>query len=315
MSAPGERRAEPAAAGGCASRARALAAFALIGACGISPAARPPGPVLGAPPGYGPAAISEAPNAAAIGRRIWVPGLDEGWDPQGLAMADGSLFVSAYRSDRFFVGRGPCRVFRVDPATGRETGHFDVPAPCGHAGGLAYAGDGTLFVADTRTLFAFPLDGAFAGPPPAFRRLRLGGGLRGSLAASDRSAIWLGTYDEDRPGRIFKFDLALLRSLPDDAVLTPQMASAERVIPSYAQGAAIDPSGKLWISRSDLAWGSLEQIGGAAKRYPVAGGIEGIAFDERGRLWAVSEAGARHLPLRYPFFPLIFRLDLGRLAE
>ncbi len=295
-----------------------LAAFAVIGACGISPAFRdhmPEEPALGAPPGYGPAASSDVPNAAAIGRRIWVPGLDEGWNPQGLAMADGSLFVSAYRSDRPFVSRGPCRVFRIDPATGHETGRFDVPPPCGHAGGLAYAGDGTLYVADTHTLFEFRLDTAFAGPNPAFRSFRLGHGLRGSLAASEPGAIWLGTYNEDRPGRIFKFDFALIRSLADDAMLTPHMASAEFAIPSYAQGAAIDPSGNLWISRSEIAWGSLEEIGSPTKRYPVPGGIEGIAFDPSGRLWAVSEAGARHLPLRYPFFPLIFRLDIGRLAE
>jgi hypothetical protein len=206
-------------------------------------------------------------------------------------------------------------VFRVDPTTGEETGHFDVPPPCGHAGGLADAGDGSLYVADTRALLVFGLDTAFTGPAPAFRRFRLGRGLRGSLAASDRDAIWLGTYDENRPGRMFKYRSDLLRSLPNDAELRPEMASVRIEIPSYAQGAAIGPDGALWISRSEVAWGSLEQIAPAQRSYPVPGGIEGIAFDPLGRLWAVSEAGARHLPLRYPFFPMIFRLDLVRLAE
>ena len=42
-------------------------------------------------------------------------------------------------------------------------------------------------------------------------------------------------------------------------------------------------------------------------------------FGNAGRLWAVSEAGSRHiydhpfLDLFQPFFPLVFALDLSRL--
>jgi hypothetical protein len=31
-------------------------------------------------------------------------------------------------------------------------------------------------------------------------------------------------------------------------------------------------------------------------------------------MWTVSEAGAHHIPWRYPFFPVIFRLDIERLT-
>ena len=54
-------------------------------------------------------------------------------------------------------------------------------------------------------------------------------------------------------------------------------------------------------------------------RYEIAPGTEGIAFGSAGRLWAVSEAGSRHiydypfLGLFEPFFPLVFALDLSRL--
>jgi hypothetical protein len=108
-----------------------------------------------------------------------------------------------------------------------------------------------------------------------------------------------------------------LKALPDRAVVREEMASTEQVIPSYAQGAAVEPSGKLWVSRSEIGWGSLERLdiasGRVEQRYPVSGGIEGIAFDPAGRLWAVSEAGARHFRWRYPFFPVVFELDLRRL--
>lgn len=101
-------------------------------------------------------------------------------------------------------------------------------------------------------------------------------------------------------------------------MLTRESAVTELMIPSYAQGAAVC-SGTLWISRSELAWGSLEKLdlasGRVMERYPAPGGTEGIAFDATGRLWAVSEAGTRHFPLRYPFFPVIFRLDLERMTR
>lgn len=293
---------------------------AVIGACGVAAAwsgrdaAQPA--ILGTAPNYGPGAVTSVPNLAAAGPLLWMPGLDDGWTPQGLAFAAGNLLISAYRSERFAVNRGPCRVFRVNPASGRETGHFDVPAPCGHAGGLGYGGNGKLYIADTRALFEVDLARAFLEPAPPFRTFVLGPGLKGALAASGPEAIWLGTYEENMPGEIFKFDLGVLEGLPDRAMLDRERASIKLPIPSYAQGAAVS-SGNLWISRSEIGWGSLERLdmagGRTQERYPVAGGIEGIAIDDGGRLWAVSEAGARHFLWRWPFFPLVFRLDVARM--
>jgi hypothetical protein len=275
--------------------------------------------VRGTRPSYGPATLSYVPNLAAIGALLWVPRLDEGWDPQGLAVVDNNLLISAYQSDRFGVNRGPCRVFRIDPGTGRETGHFEVPPPCGHAGGLAYAGRGKLYITDTHALFEVALESAFTAPAPRFRTFPLGSGLRGALAASGQEEIWIGTYEEDRPGRIFKYERNVIEGLADQAVLSADLASGSVMIPSYAQGAAVAPSGKLWISRSEIGWGSLEMLdiasGRLERRYTVPGGIEGISFDTAGRMWAVSEAGVRHMPIRYPFFPVIFQLDIERLTS
>src|SRR6202011_4520 len=79
----------------------------------------------------------------------------------------------------------------------------------------------------------------------------------------------------------------------------------------------------LWIARSDWSWGTLDRLdpstGAPQRRYDIAPGTEGIAFGSAGRLWAVSEAGSRHiydhpfLGLFEPFFPLVFALDLSRL--
>jgi hypothetical protein len=65
--------------------------------------------------------------------------------------------------------------------------------------------------------------------------------------------------------------------------------------------------------------GSILRPARHGRRYETAPGTEGIAFGSDGRLWAVSEAGSRHiydypfLGLFEPFFPLVFALDLSRL--
>jgi hypothetical protein len=309
---------------------RALAA-AFAGLVGLGLAATlPPSPsasggdaIRGAHPAYGPASVGAMPNEAAIGARLWVPGLDEWYNPQGLAVVGQNILITAYRSDASRVTRGPCRVFRIDAASGAETGHFDVPPSCGHAGGLASAGNGKLYIADTHTLFVTDLAGALEGRPPPFHAIPLGPGVTGGLAASGADAIWLGTYREDKPGRLYRFATAALGRITEGAALNAEDATAVLAIPSQAQGAAIDRAGRLWVARSDLRWGELDRLDPASGRvereYKVPPGIEGIAFDGNGRLWAVSEAGARHfydqswMSLIMPFYPLVFAIDPARL--
>ena len=308
--------------------AAALGILALvIAAGGLSNAVAPAGVlaenIRGMRPSYGPIRVSEVPNEKAILRRVWVPGLDAGYNPQGLAAVAGALLVSAYRSDAYGVNRGPCRLFRLDPESGRETGHADVPAPCGHAGGLAYPGGDMLYVADTHALFEIFLRQAFEAQAFPIRGMRLGPGLVGALAASTPGAIWIGTYKEDGPGRLYRFASEVLSRARDLGTLTIADASAELAIPSYAQGAAFDRDGKLWVARSHNRWGELDRLDPATglveRSYAMAAGIEGIAFDQGGLLWAVSEAGARHVydnfwaALVMPFFPLVFAIDTARL--
>ena len=308
--------------------AAAIGVLLLAGAASRLPNAVAPAGMLaelihGARPSYGPARTSSVPNEQAIVRRFWVPGLDAGYDPQGLAAIAGAVLVSAYRSDAFEAHRGPCRLFRLDAESGRETGHADVPSPCGHAGGLADPGGDTLYLADTHNFFAIFLRQAFGEQALPIQPIALGPGLVGALAASAPGAIWSGTYKEDSPGRLYRFTNEALSKARNTGLLTVADASAELAIPSYAQGAAFDRDGRLWVSRSDSRWGELDRLdpasGAIERRYAVAAGIEGIAFDPQGRLWAVSEAGARHIydnflaSLVMPFFPLVFAIDPARL--
>jgi hypothetical protein len=74
-------------------------------------------------------------------------------------------------------------------------------------------------------------------------------------------------------------------------------AATVLTIPDHAQGAAIGGGG--YGSRSDWSWGTLDRLdpatGAPPRRYEIAPGTEGIAFGSDGRLWAVSEAGSRHI--------------------
>jgi hypothetical protein len=279
--------------------------------------------IRGQRPAYAPLRVAAVPNEQAIAHRLWVPGLDAGYNPQGLALADGAVLVSAYRSEAAGVDRGPCRVFRIDSYSGTERGHVDVPPPCGHAGGLAVVDNGMLYVADTHALFEVLLRQAFAGPALPWRGVALGSGVVGALAAATPGAVWLGTYRENEPGRLYRFSAETLSRLAAGASLEASAASAQIAIPSYAQGAAFDRAGRLWVARSDARWGELDRLdpvtGAVEAHYVVAAGIEGIAFDRDGLLWAVSEAGAKHeyenffVRLVTPFFPLVFAIDVTRL--
>ena len=66
--------------------------------------------------------------------------------PQGLTSSGAFLYVSSYRpTPDLKANTGPCRVFRIEKASGRITGSFDIPAgTCTHSGGLAYFNDPTV---------------------------------------------------------------------------------------------------------------------------------------------------------------------------
>ena len=73
---------------GAALMTGASAAQVVVPAAETSPAS-----IAGIAPSYGPKTVSAVPNAAVIMRRIWLPGLDAGYDPQGLAV-DVAAFTS-----------------------------------------------------------------------------------------------------------------------------------------------------------------------------------------------------------------------------
>ena len=267
--------------------------------------------LLGTAPTYASRVLGPVPNEQAITRRIWAPGLDDGYVPQGLAVVGGALYVASYRSVDVKQDRGPCRVFRIDMTSGATTGTLDLPAGCGHAGGLARGSAGRLFAVDTREVYDIELT-----PGPGLgrvaRTIKLLGKVKGSFAAGSADALWLGSYASEPGAKIFKIPFAVLKSEVAEADATQVLT-----LPTAAQGAAFDAAGRLWITRSTSRFGELHRLdpasGATQAQYAMAIGVEDLSFDADGGLWTVSEAGSRRWLRWDTFFPVVFRLDPAKL--
>lgn len=263
---------------------------------------------------------SSVANEQAITRAIWAPGIDEGYVPQGLTIADGQVLVSGYRSTDTKVDKGPCRVFRLDPATGALNGQFDLPEDCGHAGGLAYAGKGVLIAADTRRLYRIDLAKALAdGNTGAALTgvLKLAGDLKGSFIDLSGTTLLVGVYDRlAEKSRGYRFPLALFDSHAGKT-LKPEQAEAVIPLPVETQGAAFDKEGFLWTTSSSSRHGRISKLdagtGQVLQQFEAVIGIEDLGFDEQGGLWSVSEAGSLRWQKWGKTFPVVFRLDVGKL--
>ncbi|HUS97228.1 MAG TPA: hypothetical protein VMX97_10845 [Hyphomicrobiaceae bacterium] len=268
---------------------------------------------LGNRPAYTSRELSAVANREAITKSIWAPGIDDGYVPQGITFIEGGVYMSAYLSTTLSPARGPCRVYRLDPATGAVTSTLDLPSSCGHAGGLARGPARQLFVADTRHLYLVQL----AKPNSKTlgridRTMRLAGDVKGSFAAGQGPFLWLGTYRRDGDGRLYKFSAA---NLPEKIDETSAVHSLP--LPLRSQGATFDHKGRLWVSQSSGGFGSITILdptsGDVLKRYETAIGVEDLSFDKNGQLWTVSEAGSIRWSKWHQFFPVIYRLDVSKL--
>lgn len=297
----------------------AILAAAALTAC-KTPPTNPTAQVLGTRPTYLQATTDDVPNAAALANRIWTPALDDAYVPQGLTAAGPYLFVSSYKpTPDLKANTGPCRVFRIEAATGKAAGAFDIPpGTCTHSGGLAYVGNGKLFLADTREVFLIDVEKALASGTSAgaSRSVKITGALRGSYATFDGKDMWIGTWTKEQPkARMFRLDPRLFDDHDGQAV-NEDRAVESIPVPLEAQGAAFDKAGNLWVSASNSRWGKLYKLdrqGKVQAEYPMPPGLEDLAVDDAGRLWSLSESGTRKYLHWQTRFPHIFRIDTGKL--
>ena len=300
------------------SRAVLAASLVLAACAAVSPQARPP---LGNAPSYLAAATQGVPNEAAIVQRLWTPGLDEGWVPQGLAVGEHEVYVAQYHpAPDLKSNEGPCRIVRMDRVSGRMVGFIHFPAgACTHAGGLALVGPKRLLLADTRRIFLLDLDRAFASgrAEGAMKSLALAGALRGSFAGFDGHDAWIGTWTKRAAdSRMYRLDLQLFEQR-DGRDIDETLAAETRPIPLESQGLAFDAQKRAWVSASNSRWGKLYRLapdGRVEAEYDMPAGLEDVEFDAEGRLWGVSESGTRKYLSWATRFPFVFAIDTARLV-
>ena len=276
--------------------------------------------ILGTAPKIEPRELSRVSNAAAIVSRIWMPGLDAGFVPQGLTAAGDHVFVAAYRSTSPRRSRGESRVFAVDMASGDTVGDFLLPDDVGHPGGLANDRRGTLFVADRGKLYRIDLARALAdGDARAaiLGRAEVDRAIGPSFLAWHADHLWFGPYEKWGEPRLYRY--AVAQVFPEDGSVYLTATDEVHSIPIdvRTQGAAFDGRGRLWLSQSGSAGGVVQRLdpatGNLLDLFEVMAGIEDLSFDRAGRLWSVSEAGSLRWRRWETWFPLIFSLDVGRL--
>jgi streptogramin lyase len=169
-----------------------------------------------------------------------------------------------------------------------------------------------LWIADTRVIFEVGLDKRGGGAlGHVVRSIKLAGKLTGSLAAATADALWLGTDSKEPGAHLYRVPFAKLAA--GTVTLSEQDAAEAVELPTKVQGAAFDPAGRLWITRSGATFGELLQLdprtGAVLQEFAMPAGIEDIGFDRKGGLWAVSEAGSKRWLGWTTYFPLIFRLQ------
>ena len=276
--------------------------------------------VLGKKPSHVSGGPSSVYNDQALTKLIWAPGIDDGYVPQGLTVAEGSVLVSSYKSTDPKVDRGPCRVFKVDVKKGEYTGQFDLPEDFGHAGGLVYIGKGVLIAGDTRRLYKIDMNKAFQDGDTKNAVLgvvKLGGELKASFVDFDGTSIFVGSSEKDvSKAKGFFLPISIFetqngKTIKEDVALKTFPIAAE------ANGAAFDKLGNLWITLSSSKHGDLQKIdpasGKVLAQYDMVIGIEDLGFDEDGRLWSVSEAGSLRWSRWSKTFPVIFQIDVSKL--
>jgi hypothetical protein len=295
---------------------RATGGLLLALACASATA----GNVLGTRPAHMAADPGPVENDQAIGARVWAPGIDDGYVPQGITFVDDHVLISSYKSTDPKQGRGPCRVYRIDVRSGRTAGQFDLPDDCGHAGGAVYVGKGILVVADTRRLYKIDMGKAFADGNTRgalLGTIDLAGQVKGSFVDFDGASILVGSSEKD-PAKAHAFFLPYsLFDRTDHTAIDERAASRSFPIAANAQGAAFDRDGKLWLSFSNSKHGMLQKVdpitGAVLARHDMVIGIEDIGFDPHGTLWSVSEAGSLRWSRWSTRFPVIFSVDTGKL--
>jgi hypothetical protein len=283
------------------------------------------GDVRGEEPTYSSRGLTDFRNHKRLCHGLWLPEPRRHLVPQGLAITGRTAWLSGFRYRKGY-GQRPCQLARVDLVTGRRLAFHSAifgqvgerpRTYCRHGGGIAAQGK-LLWMVERGKLWL--VDPAQGGDVLNARRVwRIHAPVRGSAIVANSKRLGIVPFQERGVARIYWFSLKrLLR--PGVLDLATRHAGTRQLgpvastrVPRFVQGATLDSSGRLYLSRSNLVCGELTTPYG--KRVALIPGAEGIQFASGGkRLWAVSESSARpYLRARKPFTPAVVSYEWPRL--
>jgi hypothetical protein len=273
--------------------------------------------------------LDPVPGEDAVCAGLWLPHADGWFVPQGVALDGHTAWVTGYRW-RAGYGNRPCRLMHVDLRTGRLLAYQPrlegaVPGRprtfCRHGGGVALT-DAGLWVAETQRLWL--VDPARVGRTGAVRRMwRIEPPVSGgSLIVGATGRFGLADFHRERTSWLYWFDPTdVLR--PGVRSVGAEPAGPSRAValhrtsaPRLAQGGAVDPDGPRGAYLTSSVSTCSMLITPQGRRVAAGPGLEGIAFDGRGGLWAVLESGTRaYQRMGRPLVPMLVRYDLRRLVD
>jgi uncharacterized delta-60 repeat protein len=273
--------------------------------------------------GLPPPDLATFSNDNAVCEAVWVPTLNSGFVPQGIALEDdNTALVSGYvwpGKIRKFWKREFCRIVQVDLVTGIQLDarrpDFD-PGTCRHGGGIAIDPAGRVWLADTDSLILLDSGLNDTSPEPILLN-----NLRGSfLVDQDLGNLFIG---DNKKAKLYEYTYEqLLAAARDPNPFRRQIGASAAVsqskLPAKPQGGDFNGA-DLWITSSTTGCGKLTNLGPdhsfrvAEPSLRFGPGAEEIQFASDGSLWGAFEAGAMKWADR-PFFPLIARFDLSKIS-
>ena len=283
--------------------------------------------VRGADPTYTNKRLADFRNHKRMCGGIWLPTPRRYFVPQGLAILNSTAWVSGFRFSKGY-GERPCQLRKVSLVTGKQLALYSAVygrvgsrprTYCRHGGGILARGN-YLWIVEKNKLWQVHPAGA-SRVLNARRVWRIKAPARGSAIVATRKSIGLVPFQTSGKAHIywFRFKQLQRRGVLDLGARSEgdkQVGAVARTrVPTYVQGATLDPAGGLYLARSTLACGELVTPGG--RRLGFVPGAEGIQFGPRlNRLYAVSESGARpYARSRKPFTAGVSRFEWPGLGH
>lgn len=265
---------------------------------------------MGAMPRYLTMLDLKFPNAQAVVRSAFVPGLDEGFVPQGLARYGGDFLLSGYMSGGTHHS---CRVYWVGGNDLAAREQFDVPVKCNHAGGIAVSPQGQIAIGDSGRLIVWTPSKGSIRPVSGINEVKFTGNIRGTFLSATAQGLVIGSYYKDSgvtaaqtfPWKILGYRDISPRDITTTVNLLPQTQGAVRLNDGYfwtsSQG---NPNMISYVAPNGVVQNS----------FPFVRGLQGVVPGPNGTIWTVSESGAAPYTKRSDVYPSIMQIDPSKLV-